>query len=72
MKIKLLGYTLEIHKKKARKRPAGYSAKRWTKSEINTMLKWHSEGQSTKDIADKLGRTAQAVSTRLYKIRKQK
>ena len=66
--MKLFGYEFTIKKVKKRKRATGFSSKKWTTSEKNTLLRFHSEGMPSEQIAKELGRTVPAVHSMISKL----
>jgi len=68
--MKFFSWEFTFKKVKKRKKTTGFSAKRWTKSEINRMLKLSSEGYSQRDIAEDLNRTIPAIFSKLNKVKK--
>ncbi len=67
--MKLFGYEIII-KKITRKRAKGFSSRKWTQSETDTMLRLKNEGKSSEVIGAMLNRTAPAISARYTKIHK--
>ena len=72
MTLNLLGYEfiLGLHKK-ARKR-TGFSAKHWTTSEKNHLLRRHGEGIPAVIIAKEMNRTIPSIQSMLTKLHKGK
>jgi len=68
----IFGYTINIEKVKTQKKTSGFSAKRWTSAEKNTLLRFHSEGMPIKDIAKELSRTVPSIHSMLNKLHKGK
>ena len=71
MKFNILGYTLSVDKTTKKKRK-GFTAKIWTRSEVDTLLRFRNEGKPTSEIAELLHRTEPAIYSKLGKIRKGK
>ena len=70
MTFKILGYTVNI-RQTIRPKKKGFTARPWTASEIDSMLRFRSEGKSTKDIAKLLKRTEASIYSRINKLQKQ-
>ncbi len=68
----IFGYEFTIKKVKKRKKAVGFSAKRWSTSEKNHLLKAHGENTSSTQIAKELNRTVPAVNSMLQKLHKKK
>ena len=68
MKIKIIGYTVEIRKTKRRYKER-VARRKWTSSEINTLLKLRSEGHSWKEIGELMNRSADSCSSRYYIVK---
>ena len=45
--------------------------KRWTADEVQTLTAWYMDGRSYATIADKLGRTVEAVKNQAMRLRLQ-
>ena len=73
--MNLFGYdfTLDfsVTKQEERKKKAtGFSAKRWSSSEKNALLRFHSENKSSEEIGKLLNRTIPSVNSMLAKIKR--
>jgi hypothetical protein len=68
MKFKILGYTVEIQKAK-RGYKNGVTRRKWTSSEINTLVRLRSEEHSWKEIGELMNRTAKSCSARYYIVK---
>jgi hypothetical protein len=66
MKLKILGYTIDIQKVKEIER------KEWTQSEIDTLVKLRSEAHSWKEIEELMNRSASDCSNKYYIVKEQK
>ena len=70
--MKLFGYDFSITKQKKIKKKTGFSSKRWSTVEKNTLLRFHGENKSAQEIGVLLNRTTQSISAMLYKLHKDK
>ena len=71
MEFNILGYTFSVQKK-VRKKARGFSARVWTKSEVDTLMRFRGEGKSTSEIAKLLKRTEPAIYSKLTKLKQPK
>ena len=53
-----------------RSRRTGYSARNWTETETNTVLRLRNEGKTAQEIGKMLNRTTAAINTRISKVRR--
>ena len=66
--MKIFGYEFiikEVNKKKAK----GFSSKKWSVAEKNTLLRFHGENKSAVEIAKLLNRTVPSINTMLSKLK---
>lgn len=65
----LFGYEFTVKSvKKERKKTTGFSAKHWTRSEKNHLLKRHGEGIPVIVLAREMNRTVPSIHSMLYKL----
>ena len=68
MKFKIFNYVV-IFEIKKRKYKIGYSRRKWTTSETNTLLRLRNEGKSYEEIGKLMNRTASSCYSRIHNIR---
>lgn len=65
MKLKIFNIRIEVRRVK---RKGGYSRRKWTNSETDTMLRLWNEGKNKQEIADLLNRTPSSIYARYQKV----
>ena len=71
MKIKLFGYEFIIERviKQKRTKVKGFTSKTWSDEDIAKLLRMQAEGKTPVGIARTLGRTTQAITSKLWHLK---
>ena len=70
--MEIFGYKFIIKKVKRKRKAKGFSAKQWSTSEKNTLLRLHGEHMSVEQIAKELNRTPASINSMIYKLHNKK
>ena len=71
MKVRVFRHILEVTLKRITRPTASrkFGSRRWTPSEMNTLVRFYNEGRQVEEIAGLLKRSKPSIYTRLTKLR---